>query len=120
MRLTKTRLFRSEDTGLGKETITPLIEQLKGCPFRLEHIVSRGEASPAGFWYDQPQDEWVALLRGEATLAFQDGTLDLCAGDALIIPAHRRHRVAFTSADAVWLALHFGETVAKNPLEACT
>ncbi|MEM1295626.1 MAG: cupin domain-containing protein [Verrucomicrobiota bacterium] len=47
-------------------------------------------------------------MQGTATLEFEDGeTLDLVAGDALIIPAHRRHRVGSTSQDAVWLALHY-------------
>ncbi len=76
--------------------------------FTLEHIISRGAASPEGFWYDQPRDEWVALLQGEAELRFESGESSLLhAGDSLVIPAHRRHRVERTSHDAVWLALHF-------------
>lgn len=74
----------------------------------LEQIVSHGKASPEGFWYDQPQPEWVALLRGTARLQFDDGDRPLVAGDALLIPAHCRHRVAECSLDAIWLALHFG------------
>ena len=35
------------------------------------------------------------------------GVPNLLAGDALLIPAHCRHRVAECSLDAVWLALHF-------------
>lgn len=77
-----------------------------GAAFRLEHILSGAHASPPDSWYDQAQPEWVVLLAGRATLAFETGTLELGAGDALLIPAHARHRVA-TSADAVWLALHF-------------
>ena len=73
----------------------------------LEQIVSHGQACPEGFWYDQPQPEWVALLRGSARLEFDDGERPLVAGDALLIPAHCRHRVAECSLDAVWLALHF-------------
>ena len=49
----------------------------------------------------------MALLGGNATLEFDDGSLALAAGDALLIPAHCRHRVAACSLDAVWLALHF-------------
>lgn len=79
---------------------------------RLEQLVSHGQASPAGFWYDQPRDEWVALLRGAATLAFETEagkeTLDLVAGDCMTIPARLKHRVESVSRDAVWLALHFG------------
>lgn len=88
----------------GEETITGLI---RNPAFTLEHIVSRGAASPEGFWYDQDRDEWVLLLRGEAELRFESGdAIRLTAGDPLLIPARCRHRVERTSADAVWLALH--------------
>lgn len=88
-----------------KEEFHPLLE---GKSFRLEHIVSHGESSPPGFWYDQEREEWVTLLRGEATLAYDDGARQsLRSGDAVLIPAHRRHRVESVSTDAVWLALHF-------------
>lgn len=88
------------------ETLNPLLQTPS---LRLEHIVSRGQASPDGFWYDQPEDEWVLLLRGTAMLDFgDDGTLVLKAGDSLTIPAHQRHRVAEVSRDAIWVALHSG------------
>ena len=75
---------------------------------RLEQIVSRGEASPEGFWYDQAQTEWVLLVQGAAVLRFEPGgDVPLQAGDFLTIPANLRHRVESVSADAVWLALHF-------------
>lgn len=74
---------------------------------RIERIVSHGHPSPAGFWYDQDDDEWVILMAGRAELAFADGrTLALQAGDWVSLPAHCRHRVESVSADAVWLAVH--------------
>lgn len=89
----------------GEETIADLIRHRA---FTLEHIVSRGAASPEGFWYDQDRSEWVLLLSGDAELRFESGEIvTLTAGDPLLIPAHRRHRVERTSADAIWLALHF-------------
>ena len=39
---------------------------------RIERIVSTGQASPPGFWYDQDQAEWVAVLTGWARLRFAD------------------------------------------------
>ena len=76
----------------------------------IERIVSTGQASPAGLWYDQPDDEFVVLLAGAATLLFKDGDqrIDLKPGDWLEIPAHVRHRVDWTQADppTVWLAVH--------------
>lgn len=75
---------------------------------RIERIISTGQVSPEGFWYDQPEDEWVALLQGEAEIGFQDlSPVRLKKGDHFLIPAHCRHRVSFTSTDppAVWLAV---------------
>ena len=89
------------------------VERLVGGPeFRIERIVSTGQASPLGFWYDQPDDEFVVLLAGAARLRFEedDRILDLKPGDWVEIPAHVRHRVEWTQADppTVWLAVHRG------------
>ena len=79
--------------------------------FRLERIVSRGHATPEGQWYDQAADEWVILLQGEAGLSFEgdERIRQMTAGDYIYIPAHVRHRVAWTKENekTVWLALHF-------------
>lgn len=79
-----------------------------GC--RIERIVSHGQASPPGFWFDQPQAEWVVVLCGRAGLRFADeeAVRTLAAGDWIDIAAHRRHRVEWTAADepTVWLAVH--------------
>jgi cupin 2 domain-containing protein len=90
-----------------------LVETLLAAPaIRVERIVSRGHASPEGFWYDQPGHEWVLLVAGAARLRFADeaGTTELRPGDCVHIQARRRHRVEWTSADedTVWLAIHYG------------
>lgn len=81
---------------------------------RIERIVSRGQASPAGFWYDQEWNEFVLLVSGRARLGFADGMppVELVPGDWLLIDAHRRHRVEWTDTeqDTVWLAVHFRQT----------
>ena len=78
---------------------------------RLERIVSTGQATPMGEWYDQDEDEWVLVLRGSAglRLAGEDAVRVMRAGDYFCIPAHARHRVEWTDADepTVWLALHY-------------
>lgn len=84
---------------------------LEGSNFRLEQIVSYGAHSPSNFWYDQDGAEWVALIKGQATLEFEEESLELRAGDSLIIPPHVKHRVAQVTADAVWLALHYTEDI---------
>ena len=85
-------------------------ELLRTDSFRIERIVSRGQASPPGFWYDQETDEWVLLVKGSATLGFADGrSIFLAPGDHLLIPRHVRHRVERTDpeGDTVWLAVLF-------------
>lgn len=89
-----------------------IIENLLETPyFRLERILSAGQASPPGYWYDQDTHEWVALLSGSAGLRLEGDPepVTLKPGDHLIIPAHRRHRVEWTDPGekTVWLALHF-------------
>ena len=79
---------------------------------RIERIVSFGQASPEGFWYDQEVHEWVLLLRGGAGLEVEgrDGIVELKPGDHLDLPAGVRHRVAWTASGepTVWLAVHYG------------
>ena len=78
---------------------------------RIERIVSRGQVSPPGCWYDQVWPEFVLLVSGRARLAFADGApdVDLQPGDWLVIEAHVRHRVAWTdpTQDTIWLAVHY-------------
>jgi cupin 2 domain-containing protein len=77
---------------------------------RIERIVSQGQCSPPGFWYDQAEDEWVIVLEGSATIEF-DGNepVRLERGSYLNIPAHTTHRVQWTDSDrqTVWLAIHY-------------
>ncbi len=87
---------------------------------KLERIVSTGQATPPGQWYDQDRDEWVVLLSGSAGLRI-DGEWDirvLKPGDYLLIPAHTRHRVEWTETgtETVWLALHYTTWPPLNPV----
>lgn len=75
----------------------------------IERIISTGQTTPEGQWYDQEQDEWVVLLQGEAQLMYEDNsTVNLSAGHWVFIPAHQRHRVSYTSSEppCIWLAIH--------------
>lgn len=76
---------------------------------RVERIASRAQADPPGQWYDQNGDEFVLLLAGAARLGFADGSERVLApGDWAVIPAHCRHRVAWTdpAVETLWLAVH--------------
>jgi cupin 2 domain-containing protein len=84
----------------------------------IERIISRGHTTPVGEWFDSEQDEWVLLLRGEAVIAYIDGSLTIVkTGDYLLIPAHQKHRVEFTSSEppCIWLAVHGKMTVDPIP-----
>src|SRR5215470_13426727 len=101
-------LFASLPAGLDTEQT---IELLANENLRIERIVSTGQASPPGFWYDQDWAEWVLVLAGAAGLLFE-GEADpriLRAGDYVLIPAHCRHRVAWTDPErpTIWLAVHY-------------
>ncbi|WKE64770.1 cupin domain-containing protein [Gallaecimonas kandeliae] len=77
---------------------------------RLERIVSHGQGSPEGFWYEQQQHEWVLVLEGEAELGFEGGeAVHLAKGCCQLLPAGVKHRVNWTAPDrpTVWLALFF-------------
>jgi len=88
-----------------------IAERLAGSAnVRIERIVSQGQTSPAGFWYDQDETEFVLLLDGAARLGFADGeTQSLAPGDWIEIAAHRRHRVEWTAPDqpTVWLTVSY-------------
>ena len=70
----------------------------------IERITSSAGAPPSS--YVQPQDEWVVLLRGEATLAVADEEIHLGPGDYLFLPSGTPHTVLCTSEGALWLAAH--------------
>ena len=82
---------------------------LSGKNILIERIISTGQTTPPEQWYDQERDEWVILLQGEAEIAYSDRTtIKLKAGDYVFIPAHRKHRVEYTSKKppCIWLAIH--------------
>ena len=102
-------IFGQVPTGLDEEQFIALAETRD---FKLARIVSKGQATPDGEWYDQERAEWMVVLKGSAGLRFEDETHDrvLAKGDFVEIAPHRRHRVTWTDADGptIWLALYFG------------
>jgi len=82
---------------------------VSGDGLRIQRIVSYGHRSPEGFWYNQPQNEWVTVLKGKAQIRFEDELVELNSGDQLLIDANRKHRVEWTARDepTVWLAVFY-------------
>ena len=100
-------LFDNLPTRLPQELTEVLAESAS---VRIERIVSTGQSSPPDVWYDQVDHEWVAVLQGEARLVYEDGTgIQLREGDHLLIPAHCKHRVDWTTTEqpTVWLAVFY-------------
>ena len=95
-------------TSPSEEQVDVLVEEGR---LRIERIVSTGQASPPGFWYDQDEHEWVTLLAGRAGLLFEgeDSPRVLKPGDQVLIPAHTRHRVEWTADNehTLWLAVFY-------------
>lgn len=90
-----------------EETITILHEDNN---IRVERIISSGQTSPEGFWYDQDENEWLTLVQGKAVIGYADGgMLSMKAGDTLFIPAGKKHRVAYTAENelSIWLCVFY-------------
>jgi len=101
-------LFKDIPEELPEELFEPLCSTDK---VKIERIVSKGHASPEGFWYDQDWNEFVLVVQGSAGLQIedQDEIVTLKAGDYLNIGSHVRHRVEWTdsSCETIWLAVHY-------------
>jgi cupin 2 domain-containing protein len=108
-------LFGQARGDIRQELATALVDTHK---LKIERIVSLGQHSPPGFWYDQPWAEWVLVLTGSAGLRFEGEAevKTLSSGGYVLIPPRVRHRVEWTAKDQVtiWLAVHFPETVLET------
>lgn len=101
-------LFENVSEGCPEEIIESLVNSRHA---RIERIVSNGQSSPPGFWYDQDEVEWVLLLQGSAQLEFAPDAriVDMKPGDTITIEPRQRHRVVMTSSTepTIWLAVFF-------------
>jgi cupin 2 domain-containing protein len=103
-----TNLFSDLPEQAEEEIFTTLLQRPE-C--RVERIVSYGQSSPEGFWFDQAWDEWVLLIQGSAELDVEGQTVKLVPGDHLLIRAGQKHRLTYTDQNqpTVWLAIHLNE-----------
>lgn len=101
-------LLAKSQIDISKEYLETLLQT---ADVKIEKIVSDGHITPAGEYYNQDWNEWVAVIKGEAVLKLiePDELITLKQGDYLFIPAHRKHRVEYTDkSGTIWLAFHFG------------
>lgn len=105
-RVSLANIFASLPDQLPKELVQTL---MMAADVKIERIVSHGHASPDGFWYDQPEHEWVIVLKGAARLQFEDGMVEMKPGDFINIPAFKKHRVDWTTSDepTIWLGVRY-------------
>ena len=100
-------VFTEIPSCLEQEVLETLLENKDVC---IERIISKGHTSPASGWYDQPKNEWVMVLKGEAVISFEDESeIRLVAGSYIDIAAHKKHRVSWTDLnnETIWLAVHY-------------
>lgn len=106
--LKRGNVFAPLPTDRGAEHFDTLLELNRG---QVERIVSFGQCSPEGFWYDQDHSEWVLVLRGRAKLEVEGfhELIELGPGDYVNLAAHTRHRVVWTAPaePTIWLAIHY-------------
>ncbi len=105
----KTNLFEKIPAQVPNEIFEVLLQRPS---LKIERIISKGHASPEGYWYDQEENEWVMVLKGKAGLRLDDelgAIVILGPGDCINIPAHKKHRVDWTSQteETIWLALFY-------------
>ena len=100
-------IFKVIPDDLTAEVFESLAENEK---VKIERIISKGHSSPDAGWYEQEQNEWVLVLRGEARVLFDNkSSVSLKEGDYLNIKAQQKHKVAWTAPDieTIWLAVHY-------------
>ena len=106
MKTSSVNFFQNIPQGLSEELVERV---LSTSAVRIERIVSSGQASPQGFWYDQDEHEWVMVLSGQAMIELegQQELVCLLPGDALHLPAHTKHRIKSTDPlqKTIWLAV---------------
>ena len=103
----KKNIFANIPSNIPEEIIESLIDS---DGIKIERIISKGQVSPKDFWYDQDKNEFVILLKGSAKLLFEnDEQIILNAGDYIIIPAHKKHRVEWTDpeTETIWFAIFY-------------
>jgi len=103
----KKNIYANLPNEISEEIFETLVESKN---IKIERIISHGQSSPEDYWYDQEENEWVILLKGNAKLQFKNGDIiELLPGEFINIPAHTKHRVEWTEPDVstIWLAVFY-------------
>ena len=101
----KVNIFENIPDDLKDEVFEKIISKKE---LKIERLISKGHTTPDAKWYDQEDNEWVIVLKGEAILEFENSAdVKLVEGDYINIPAHTKHRVSWTKlhVETIWLAI---------------
>ncbi|MBN2721633.1 MAG: cupin domain-containing protein [Campylobacterales bacterium] len=83
------------------EEFTALLEHKN---IKIVRIISSDKLEPKV--YIQEEDEWVAVLEGEATILIDNEPKILNKGDTLFIPSQTPHEIINVTNGTLWLAIH--------------
>ena len=104
-------LYDLSDVNDFKEEIIEVLKNTHNIEnLQIERILSQGHTTPINKWYEQDTEELVFLLKGDATIEFENNELVyLKEGDYLLIPKYKKHKVVKTSIEpaCIWLAIHY-------------
>ena len=73
---------------------------------RLERIVSKGHASPEGFWYDQAEHEWVLVVQGEALLLLEGAAEPIRMKQGMLLNAIKQRRRLHSNRIRIFITVH--------------
>lgn len=98
--------FDKISENISKETFETIVQSNN---VKIERIISPPSTEKGG-WYDQEENEFVLVLKGDAEMLFENTEkIKMKEGDYIIIPAHKKHRVEKTSEkeETIWLAVFY-------------
>ena len=100
-------LLANIPTALTEEIVQVLVESPG---VRIERIVSRGQTTARGNWYDQPDQEWVLLLQAQRGCALPIKTNQSRWGPATMSTFQPTASIGSNgpaNQPTIWLAIHF-------------
>ncbi len=96
-------IFDTDKLSKDKEVVD-IIKQNENV--KIEKIISFGQTTD---WMIQDKEEFVLLIQGKAIIEYEDKSVELKAGDILVIKKNERHRVLYTSKNpcCIWLCVFY-------------
>ena len=99
-------LFKDLPCDLSEEVFEDLLTHKQ---LRVERIVSKGQTTPEGEWYDQEGHEWVLVLQGAGELTYEDGSVKRleAAITSIFQPIPSTGELDDPEQETIWLAVFY-------------